>query len=266
MLDSLSQYRQDHLDHAILTGEAERALLRRAASGDLDAIDAISAANQRLVMKIALRYYHAGMAGDLDIMDLVQAGNIGILEAIRRFDASRNVKFCTYAAWWIRALIRRAGLTNGAVIVRSSRQGELDFKVHQARSRLYSILGRDPRPDELAARAGVSRKLVDRTMRMMQQTVSLDIEPPNDHPLAEILATHDDTAGEAEQKLEIEQLRRAIAALTPREIRIISWRFGLNPDEEPLTLSEIGRRLGISRQRVQTIEQNALERLRANLG
>jgi RNA polymerase sigma factor (sigma-70 family) len=257
MPDSLDQYRQEHLDHPILTDADEKALLDRCCNGDPEAIDELVRANQRLVMKCARRYYYSGMAGDLELMDLVQAGNIGLLEAIRRWDRSRKTRFSTYATWWVRANIRRMSLTQGTPIPRTAREGDLVVAVHKARSALTARLSRDPRPAEIAAEAGISLPLCLTILPMLEAPLPWEYEDRQGRSIDELTPGPYDTAAEAETRLQRQDLLEALEALPYQQRFILEHRLPMD-GRKPLSYKEIGKRLGISHVRVQRLEQSAL--------
>ncbi len=265
MDDSLTQYRST-LDHPLLDPAEEGRLLNRASRGDRRAISAVVSANQRLVMSVALRYYHSGMAGSLDLMDLVQYGNLGLLEAITRFDAGRGYRFSTYATYWIRAYVRRAGLMHGHSSTRSAREGELVFRISQARSVLHNRLRRTPTCSEIAAHAGISQALVEEIVPMIPAALSLDQSDPGDErTIGDCIPSEDDTAEVAEQRIDLQSLRRHLGSLPPLYGRVITLRYGLDGGE-PITYTAIAERLGVSRTRVQVVERSALRRLRIAMG
>jgi len=264
--DSLSLYQSERLGHSLLDPATEARLLRRASRGDQAAIDALVDGNQRLVMSVARRYFHAGMTGDLDLMDLVQYGNLGLLDAIARFDNERGLRFSTYAVHWIRAYIRRFGLMHGHASPRTAREGDLVARISSARIRLYNQLRRNPTAGEIASLTGLSIRLVERIIPMIPAAVSLD-QPAglDDHTVGDYILAEDDTAESAEQQITLECMRRRLADLPPLYARVLTLRFGLE-GAGPLTHAAIAGQLGISKTRVQVIERRALVRLRRALG
>lgn len=253
------------LDHPLLTKDAERLLVQRAATGDSSAIDSLVRHNQRLVAQIARRYWACGMGGNLDLMDLVQYGNVGLLIAIRRFDPSRQLRFSTYATWWIRSLVRRGALTHGDTASRTAREGDLIYVIRKTITQLDARLRRRPTPQEIAEASGISLKLLSELLPMLQQTISADTDRESG-ALIERIRSNDDTASTAEESMDSEALLAALDTLPDRYAQVIRLRFCMDGAPEQLSYSEIGRRLGgISHTAVQKIEQRALEMLREAL-
>lgn len=262
MDDSLTTYRHANLNHALLTHADETSLLRRAQAGDSKALADLVANNQRLVMSIALRYFKSGMSGDLDLMDLVQYGNEGLLEAIRHWDRRRNeLRFSTYATWWVRALIRRNILQRGSIIGRTARQGEQVTTICRARSDLHSRLRRPAQAAEIAHHTGINVETVEALLPTIDPALSLDYENDLGITLADTIRSYDDTASAAENNLDGERLLRAVSDLPLNYSWVLRYRYGLS-GEGVMSYAEIGRKLKVSRTRVQEIERTALERLR----
>ena len=265
MTYSLDLHRQENLDHDLLGESEECSLLSRACQGDSSAIDTLVAANQRLVMRLALRYYHSGMAGDHDLMDLVQDGNCGLLKGIFRWDSSFHVRFSTYATWWVRAIMRRGALTQGTSIPRTAREGDLVYMIHKARSILTMRLSRPPTNQEIASQAGLSLNLVTQILPMLHPSLSMDADDDSGYrSVEETLASNYNTADLAEAEIMRQLMLQSLEAIPPNYRTVIVMRYGLH-DEPSATYAEIARSLGISRTRVQQIEKQALSHLRGML-
>lgn len=267
--DAAALYRQA-LAHPLLAADHERALLARAIEGDRLAIEQLVRCNQRLVANLAMRYYRSGMAGDLEYMDLVQYGNLGLLEAIRRWDNTREgVRFSTYAVWWVRAMIRRNSLRYGTTLTRTAREGDLLSSIRRTSNALLGRLHRCPTTEEIAAETTISLALVEQLLPMLrnEHTLSLDAEnsPDNDLTILDRLQADTNTAIDVERSLIVETMQHALATLPDRYRQVIVWRYGLDYDEPSLSAAECARRLNISRTRVQEIERIALRRLRAEM-
>ena len=247
----------------LLSPEEERALIGRwSAARDPAALDRLVAAHRPLVLKIAAAFRRYGHPP----ADLIQEGHIGLLEAAHRFDPARDVRFATYARWWIKSAIQEFVLRNtGAVrAISSSRQKSLLFTMARMMADGAPILG--PERDRLAKRHGVSPAAVDRMMlRMGVRDVSLDAERgeegvsladllADDRPDPEALAVSAD-----EERDRIARLTAALAALPPRERRIVESRH--LREDAPL-LRELGRDIGVSKERVRQLERRALSRLK----
>ena len=217
--------------------------------------------NLRLVVSVAREFSHLG----LPLTDLVQEGNIGLMRAADRYDYRRNLKFSTYAIWWIKQAIRRAVFEQSTLIRIPEYMYESSRHVAQAQQRLAAELGRPPTVQEIAERMALPVTRVERSLELVREPISLDRPVWEDeaHTLGETLA---DTEAHSSQELLVQQAlvdhtHRALAQLTPREAEVIRRRFGLHgkPGE---TLRQIGEDLDLSHERVRQIEAEALSKLR----
>jgi RNA polymerase primary sigma factor len=219
-------------------------------------------AHLRLVISIAKRYRRNS---SLDLLDLVQEGNLGLMHAIEKFNHRRGVKVATYAVWWIRQAITRAIADQGRTIRIPVHMTETAAKVLRERRKLYQRVGTNPATKEVAARTGLSATRVDQVLSMVQEPISLDVPvgEDGDATLGDLIATVDgpDPHAAAEASALQSAVAEAIGDLTPREQRVLRLRFGLGGAGDH-TLEEIGKEFGVTRERIRQIEMKALEKLR----
>lgn len=219
-------------------------------------------AHLRLVISIAKKYRRNS---SLDLLDLVQEGNLGLMHAIEKFNYRRGVKVATYAVWWIRQAITRAIADQGRTIRIPVHMTETAAKVLRERRKFYQRAGTNPATKEVAARTGLSATRVDQVLSMVQEPISLDVPvgEDSDATLGDLIATVDghDPHAAAEASALQSAIAEAIDDLTPREQRVLRLRFGLGGAGDH-TLEEIGKEFGVTRERIRQIEMKALEKLR----
>jgi RNA polymerase primary sigma factor len=240
----------------------ERQRLKRLIERGQEARRQLIKANTRLVVSVAKRYRGLG----LPFLDLIQAGNTGLIKAADRFDYARGYKFGTYATWWIRQGITRAVSQQGRTIRIPVHMGDRIRKVIRTAQRMEQDLGRRPRPEEIAEEAGLDPGQVRWMLRVSMRPMSLDRPIGEEEDASELGDLIEDEGapspvGSADQHLLREELEDMLTTLSPRESRVLRMRFGLG-DDRPYTLREIGDKLGVSRERARQIAQVAIRKLR----
>ena len=245
----------------LLTADEEKALAVEVQAGSPEARDRLALANLRLVVSIAKRYMNRGMA----LLDLIEEGNVGLLRAVEKFDPNANCRFSTYATWWIKQSIRRA-LTNTVKTVRiPSYMVELINRWQQTTNTLLLELGREPSPDEIAERMDIKMDSAVAVMGALEtssrytQSFSADEQAGK---LAEAIVDPNspDPSDTHQHSTELTRMLDLLDTLDERQQKILRMRFGLGYDEA-MTLKEIGARLGLTRERVRQIQNEALARL-----
>src|SRR5215204_2669448 len=253
--DTLQLFLNEVGRYQLLTAEEEVELAKRIERGDKEAKDLMVNSNLRLVVSIAKKYQGHG----LSLLDLIQEGIIGLIRAVEKFDWRKGFKFSTYATWWIRQAVQR-GVANKARTIRMPVHiVDRERKIAKAERELHAKLGRGPTLEEIANASKLPLKQVKEVQEAARAVTSLDrpLGTEGDTSLGELTA-----GGEAPPEEEVEvslrqdALRRALEELPDRERDVLKLRFGLNGDRTPKSLEQIGKDLGLTRERVRQIETN----------
>jgi RNA polymerase primary sigma factor len=254
-------YLHEVAKHRLLSGQEEIALGRATQFGDIVSRDQLIAGNLRLVISIAKRYTRQG----LELEDLIQEGNLGLMQAVRKFDPSMGNKFSTYATWWIRQGITRALSNKGRTIRLPVHVNEILFKLRRAAKPFYQRLGRYPTVGELAAETGISQAEIEHVLKSSMSMLSMDdfIGAEDDETIGKFVEDKNSAPPEAHAEHAIMQMKidKMFASLTEDEQIILTGLFGLHGSKQ-LTARQVADALSIEVQEVRRIENKALRKLR----
>ena len=262
--ESLNIYLQQISVVPLITVQEEIELADLIKKGDAKAREKMITANLRLVVKIAQQYANIG----LSLLDLINEGNIGLMKAVERFDPTKGGKLSTYAAWWIKQSIKRALANQSKTIRLPVHMVDRVTQMRRTATELGERLGRDPTDEELASEMNLPISRITHLKSVSKKPASLDSPIGDDESstLGEVVA--DDNAISPFEKLQSKSLRSdvniVLSMLDPREADIIRLRFGLE-GRDPMTLEEVGAKIGVTRERVRQLQEQALRQLRKNM-
>jgi len=259
--DSLRLYLREISRIPLLSANRESYLAERAEQGDKDARNHLIEANLRLVVSIAKKYVGQG----LSLEDLIGEGNIGLIRAVTKFDYRKGFRFSTYATWWIKQAITRAILEGTRVVRLPVYIMEEVMRVKRMTRQLYQELGREPTPEIIGQRLGMTAERVSELLIWAEKVFSLDapLSEEEENTLGDIIEDNRERwpMEITDQQLLREEIRKVLGQLTTRERQVIELRFGLVDDHDH-TLEEVGKRLKVTRERVRQIEERAIRKLR----
>jgi RNA polymerase primary sigma factor len=257
--DALNTYLKKISKIPLLKREEEGELARRIQKGDQDALNELVNRNLRYVVSVANKYKGCG----LSLGDLISEGNVGLIQAAKRFDPERGVKFITYAVWWIRQAIMHALAEQSGTVRLPIKQAGLLYKIGEKYQQLMQKKGREPTTQDLAKELGLAPEDIESVLRVYRTHLSLD-SPIKDNDETSYIELLDAGTPAVEENLLRSSLSQEIdeilEELTPREREILKLRYGF--DGEPMTLEEIGNKLKLSRERIRQIEKKAKNKLR----
>ena len=263
--DSVRMYLREIGKIPLLSLEKETELAEKAMQGDRRAKDKMAEANMRLVVSIAKRYSGRG----LELLDLIQEGNTGLLRAVDKFDPSKGFKFSTYATWWIRQAITRAIADQARTIRIPVHMVETINKLMRTQRRLTQELNREPTNQELAKEMDMDVEKIEYIQKIKQDITSLDAgigrdgEEGEESTLGDFIEDEDTASPEESATVQLlkEQVREILSTLSDRERKILEMRFGLNGTKSH-TLEEVGLEFAVTRERIRQIESKALMKLK----
>lgn len=260
---SIEKYLQEIGKVEMVTPEEEVELARRIRQGDQEALERLVSANLRFVVSVAKKYQNLG----LPLNDIINEGNLGLVKAAQRFDETRGFKFISYAVWWIRQSIIQAIAENSRLVrLPLNKVGSLT-KINKAFSALEQEYEREPTAEELAQSLDIGEDEVKTTLSVASRHVSMDapFEEGESNSLIDVLENPDAESADAEMEYRYSlsvETERSLSTLTEREREVIKLFYGIGV-ENPMTLSDIGEALGLTRERVRQIKDKSISKLRA---
>ncbi|MDO8503860.1 MAG: RNA polymerase sigma factor RpoD [bacterium] len=260
-IDPVRQYLREIGRVRLLIAEEEVELAKRTEKHDRKAKERLTQANLRLVVSIAKKYVGRG----LSLLDLIQEGNQGLIRAVEKYDWRKGYKFSTYATWWIRQAITRALADQARTIRIPVHMVETINKLFRISRRLMQELGREPTAEEIGSELELTPERVREIFKIAQETTSIDAKVGDDEDsfLGDFIedTSQPSPVDQASRELLKENLEEVLQTLSDREAKVLRFRFGLN-ENKPMTLEEVGREFGVTRERIRQIEAKALRKLK----
>ena len=257
----MDRYLEDIGEYELITADEEKELARQIKKGSQEALEKMTIANLRFVVNVAKKYQNQG----LSLSDLINEGNIGLIEAAKRFDGTKGYKFISYAVWWIRQSILQALAEQSRIVRLPLNRIAMLYKISQASKRFEQEFGRQPSSSEIADDIEMSPDKVRDLLNISLRHLSLDasFKDGESNTLLDVLEDEiqpltDEVVMQDSLKLEI---NKALSTLTPKEANVISLYFGLNYDHA-LTLGEIGVKFNLTRERIRQIKEKAIKKLK----
>lgn len=259
--DAVKMYLREIGKYSLITFQEEVELAKKIEKGDETAKKKLVEANLRLVVSIAKKY----IGRNLEFLDLIEEGNMGLIRAVEKFDYTKGYKFSTYATWWIRQAITRAIADQSRTIRIPVHMVEMINKLIRTQRHLVQELGREPLPSEIAAEMEIELDKVNYILKISQEPISIEtpIGEEEDSRLADFIEDEEAVSPEeaAAHQLLKDHIKEILGLLSPREQKILKMRFGLE-DGRPHTLEEVGIEFGVTRERIRQIEAKALQKLK----
>ncbi len=256
----LEPYFKSLKGYAVLSREEEAELCRRIRKGDDEALESLVNSNLRFVISVAKRYRSKG----LPFADLISEGNLGLIEAAKRFDETKGYRFISYAVWWIRQSILLALSKKSRIVTPPINHVDDLQRLGRERDALSQKLGREPTYEEILSESGISRKRTEKTISLAKKNLSLEksISKDGGFSLSDIIMDDDPPIDEVFISNELRNLiEKSLGDLDPRQADILALHFGIG-GEEPKSLSEIGRKYGITKERIRQLKNKALKKIR----
>jgi RNA polymerase primary sigma factor len=261
VLDGVKAYLKSIGNHPRLSFDEEKELSVQALAGDKNAQTKLVECNLKLVVPIAKRYMGCG----LPLLDLIQEGNLGLMKAAEKYDGEKGFRFSTYATYWIRQAISRALGDQSRTIRIPANMVELLTKVKKASAELTQSLHREPTDEEIAEKLGIELEKVQTVMDMAQATTSLDVAVDDDGEttIGDLIADHntENPYQNLVQEANSQIVEAVLSTLPTKEADILRMRFGIGADK-PMTLEEVGKHYGVTRERIRQVENKAIRKLR----